>query len=332
MTEPVKLSVQRAIAARHHLVTSSFNTAFRVFNGFTEGDKQFVIEVFGRTVVINDYRDILTDDDVGKRPDALMAIVLDELPFVRTVVWKQRKSSDANLRNGVLLLGDKPDTRIVENGIQYALDITMNRDAGFYVDTRLLRQWTARNLCSKRVLNTFAYTGSIGIAAMTVGAKVVQTDLNRRFLNLAKQSCSINRLPIVKRDYIFGDFFLVVKQLQRQRELFDCVFLDPPFFSQTQRGRVDLEQNMTRLINKVRPLVASGGHIVAVNNALYVSGEEYMASLHKMCLDGCVSVEGTIDIPQDCIGYSDTIRNELPVSPAPFNHATKIAILNIRHR
>ena len=56
-------------------------------------------------------------------------------------------------------------------------------------------------------------------------------------------------------------------EVVREAPLFDCVFVDPPFFSVTEKGRVDLEQDMVRLLNKVRPLVAHNGYLVAINNA-----------------------------------------------------------------
>ncbi len=42
-------------------------------------------------------------------------------------------------------------------------------------------------------------------------------------------------------------------RLRRQERLFDLVILDPPFFSTTAAGRVDWQNQTTRLINKVRP-------------------------------------------------------------------------------
>ena len=350
--------IKRAIHARAPLFCAPHETAFRLFNGFTEGNKQFVIDVFGKTAVINDYQDAdeLTPGEHEVRPydippnsrrgescirparirpgivGEIVHLLQSETPFIDCIVLKQRKSRTAEERNGIILFGEKPTRRIIEHNVRYALDITMNRDASFYIDTRNLRQWILKSLKVKSVLNTFAYTGSIGIAAMAAGAKVVQTDLNRTFLNLAKQSCSMNGFPISKREFISGDFFMVMKQLQRQNQKFDCVILDPPFFSKTDRGTVDLEQNITRLINKVRPLVNVGGKIIAVNNAIYVSGKEYMTSLNDLCKDGYISIDSQIDIPPDCTGYPETIKQTPLTDPTPFNHATKIAVLNVKHR
>jgi len=119
----------------------------------------------------------------------------------------------------------------------------MNRDTSFYPDTRNLRAWVKETLRGKHVLNTFAYTGTLGVAARAAGAaSVIHTDLNRRFLTVAKDSYAMNGWPVVKTDFKAGDFFDVVGQLKRDDRLFDCVFVDPPFLSVTPKGRVNLEE------------------------------------------------------------------------------------------
>jgi 23S rRNA (cytosine1962-C5)-methyltransferase len=177
----------------------------------------------------------------------------------------------------------------------------------------------------------FAYTGSLGVAARAGGAsRVVQHDLNRQFLNLAKTSYTLNGFPIQKQDFIAENFFTVVGRLKRAGATFDCVIIDPPFFSSTSKGRVDQVNETARVINKVRPLVDDGGCLIAINNALYVSGREYMHTLEELGRDGYLQVRERIPVPQDYIGYN---RVSQPITdPAPFNHSTKIAILNVKRK
>src|SRR5262245_50590606 len=101
-------------------------------------------------------------------------------------------------------------------------------------------------------------------------SRVVQFDRNRSFLNLAKTSYALNGFPIHKEDFITADFFEQVGKFKRASQLFDCIVIDPPFFSATSSGRVDQEHDSARLINKVRPLVSDGGYLVAISNAVYV--------------------------------------------------------------
>jgi 23S rRNA (cytosine1962-C5)-methyltransferase len=85
----------------------------------------------------------------------------------------------------------------------------------------------------------------------------------------------------------------------------------------------------SRLINKVRPLIAHNGWLVAVNNALFLSGSIYLNILKSLCADGYMNLETIIPIPNDCIGNPNLTDHHLPADPSPFNHATKIAILRI---
>ena len=163
-------------------------------------------------------------------------------------------------------------------------------------------------------------------------ARVVQTDRNRRFLELARQSAALNGFPKDRHEVRAEDFFSTVARFKRSGELFDCVIVDPPFFSDTAHGQVDLERESQRVINKVRPLIKDGGWLVAINNALFLSGADYYRQLQELCGDGYLSIETLIPVPEDCIGYPATRVGEPPVDPAPFNHSTKIAVLRVKRK
>jgi 23S rRNA (cytosine1962-C5)-methyltransferase len=324
----VRLSA--AIDARAGLVDDAHRSAFRLFNGFLEGAPGLVLDVYGTTMVIHDHAE--PSDERRAEVGEASVDTRERLPWLRAVVVKPRKAADPKARRGFLEYGASGDvaTRVCEDGVWYALELLVHRDAGFYVDTRGLRAWARAHLAGARVLNTFAHTGSLGVAAMAGGAaRVLHVDLNRRFLNVAKASYTLNGFPIRKLDFAAGDFFTVTSGLIRRGELFDCVFVDPPFFSATRHGTVDLVSESHRVINKVRPLVAHGGWLVAVNNAKFVSGAGYMALLEQLCVDGYLSIESTVPIPWDVTGHASTRFGDEPTDPLPFNHATKIAVLRV---
>lgn len=316
-------------ASRAPLPDSRHESAFRLFNGFYEGFPDLALDVYGRTLVVHDH----SDDPAGNRSivEAAVAQVRNELNWLHAGLLKTRNGKTQDEKRGKLIFGEAPDRRIREHGIWYALQLTMNQDAGFYLDTRDLRKWLIENMRERSVLNTFAYTGSLGVAAFAGGAsRVVQTDRGRAFLNLAKDSYSLNGFPVRKADFVVGDFFPAVARFKATRELFDCVILDPPFFSSTTKGRVDLVNESARLINKVRPLVNDGGILITINNALYVSGAEYMRTLEALCKDGYLSIRELIPVPEDFIGFERV--GEPVADPAPFNHSTKIAVLDVRRK
>lgn len=302
----------------------------RLFNGFFEGVPGLVIDRYGPALVILDHSSGSLPPDLI---DGITGWALGESERLTGVLLKQRQHPDERRRKGVLVAGDSLPNSVVELGVRYALDLQINQDASFYPDTRELRRWLLAHGSGRRVLNTFAYTGSLGVAAGVGGAiRVVQTDNSRKFLDLARRSWALNGLDHDRCDIIAGDFFRVAGRLRHTEKLFDIVILDPPFFSTTEAGRIDLQAGMTQLINKIRPLIAHEGILVVVNNALFLSGAAFKAELDRLCQSEYLFFEGIIPVPMDITGYPETIVAPPPVDPAPFNHPTKIALLRVTRK
>jgi 23S rRNA (cytosine1962-C5)-methyltransferase len=321
--------LRQAIAAREALFDAPHESAFRLFNGFAEGNPDLTIDIYGGTAVFQNYA---ADPSEGLQlVQAAQETMRQKLPWLRAGLLKTRNGKTPQEKRGQILFGAALDEKIKERGVWHALDLTMNRDSSFYLDTSLLRKWLIENMRGKTVLNTFAYTGSFGVAALAGGAsRVVQVDRNRRFLELAKQSYALNGFQINPRDLVTQDFFPAVSRFKHSKQLFDCVILDPPFFSSTSKGKVDQVNESARLINKARPLINDGGYLIAINNALFVSGSEYMQRLEDLCKDGYLEIEETIPVPQSFVGH-DIVRKPI-TDPAPFNHSTKIAALKARRK
>ena len=321
---------QKAVAYRRKLVLSDPLQCCRLFNGFYEGNPAFSLDLFAATLVIQSY----SEGTVS--PENWLAFIQKAvnpmIPGIKNVLLKEHFSNDIEKRNGTILSGGPLDERIREWGVEYAIDLQLNRDSGFYLDNALLRKWLIDHCEGKRVLNTFSYTGSLGMAALAGGAtRIVQTDLNEKFLNQFHKTAEINGVSAERYKNIAGDFFKIMALMRKEEQLFDIVILDPPFYSKTRNGIVDLQKNFINLINKIRPLVADGGKIIAINNALYVSGSEMMDRLEEAFDDGYIQIDERIPVPESFYG-GDLSRAKLPADPFPFNHPTKIVTLNVKRK
>jgi len=323
--------LKSALDCRKSLLEDQRHSVIRLFNGFLEGWPDLIVELFGQTIVIYD-----RSKDASISPTTLSDIksfYLEHLPWLHCILVKSRYSKSASKRKGTVLYGDQPDGQVAENGIWYALDLAMHQDSSLYIDTRNLRKWLSKHAHHWQVLNTFAYTGSLGAACLAGGAKrVIQTDQSVKFLEIAKLTYKLNSFAVNPEDFMIGNFFSITSQFRCSGQEFDCVILDPPFFSSSKWGTIDTERQFVNLINKVRPLIKDQGFLIAINNSLYVQGEDYVQRLTNLGKDGYVKFIETIAVPQDVIGYPETIQQALPVDPAPFNHSTKIAILSIRKK
>ena len=74
-----------------------------------------------------------------------------------------------------------------------------------------------------------------------------------------------------------------------------------------------------------------GGALIAINNALFSSGADFLNVLEAACADGYLSIESLIPVPQDLIGYASTAPL-WPADPTPFNHPTKMAVLRVSRK
>jgi 23S rRNA (cytosine1962-C5)-methyltransferase len=320
-----------ALRARIDLFENTRNSALRLFNGFYEGYTGLAVDVYARTLVLHNYT--APPDISAQAILTAQHFFLENLDWINCVIVKHHTAEDPAAQRGELTYGQQPDQKVQEGGVWYAIDLRLNRDSSLYLDTRGLRSWAQQNLQGARVLNAFAYTGSLGVAALAGGAQnVLQLDRNKDFLNLAKTSYTLNGFPLRQRDFMVSDFFRGIARLKGSGQLFDCLFLDPPLYSITSGGTVDMLNESHRIINKVRPLVAHNGWLVAVNNALYLSGREFIGMLEGLAAHDYLSIERLIPVPPDFTGYAQTICSTSPVDPAPFNHPTKIALLRVRRK
>lgn len=317
-----------ALAAREALLDKNYQEPARLFNGFYEGCPELVADLYAGSLVLFGYA--AAEDANASRMAQAQAFYLERLPGIRCVIHKNRSAPE---RGGKVAWGGPPDQQAREQGIWYALDLLMNQDASFYLDTRGLRDWLLANAGGQHVLNLFAYTGSLGVAALCGGAaQVVQVDRSRKFLALARRSAALNQADLGKMKLVAADFFDQVAAYKRSGRRFGIVIVDPPFFSATEKGVVDQAAASERVINKVRPLVEDGGWLVVVNNALFLSGANYWHSLERICQDGYLAVQARLPVPADITGFPETICTAAPVDPAPYNHSTKITLLRVRRK
>ena len=128
-------------AARESLFDAPHQTGFRLFNGFTEGNPNLVIDLYARTALIHNYAAVPRTAKSAVR--AAQEFLRTRLPWLRCT-WSKPATDAARRKNKERCLWDDARDRLREHGVWYALDLLMNRDASFYLDTRNLRRWASR--------------------------------------------------------------------------------------------------------------------------------------------------------------------------------------------
>jgi 23S rRNA (guanine2445-N2)-methyltransferase / 23S rRNA (guanine2069-N7)-methyltransferase len=151
---------------------------------------------------------------------------------------------------------------IYEDNSQYRVHLSTHLDTGLYLDHRPLRRLVREQAMGKAVLNLFAYTGSMSVAAALGGAtSVVTVDASASYLARAKENFELNGLDIKCGAY---KFFRrdVIDFLETEQHEFDIIYIDPPTFSNSKsRASFDVQRDHFDLIEIAYSLLTPTGLI-----------------------------------------------------------------------
>jgi len=116
-----------------------------------------------------------------------------------------------------------------------------------------------KEAADKRFLNLFCYTGAATVHAARGGARsTVSVDLSKTYTDWARRNLARNGLDTPEHRVLRAD---VREWLQRCRDSFDLVFLDPPTYSRSKRmeGDFDIQRDHVQLLEETARLLAPGG-------------------------------------------------------------------------
>lgn len=121
------------------------------------------------------------------------------------------------------------------------------------------------------MLNLFAYTCSLSVAAAKGGAKQVDSvDLSNTYLDWGKINFALNGLELSdKLSLIKGDVLQFFDQTKIKKSRWDMIILDPPSFSNSKKMRetLDIRRDYRELIEKSLSLLSPGGTLYFSTNA-----------------------------------------------------------------
>jgi len=174
---------------------------------------------------------------------------------------------------------------VSEADLSFRVNLSDYLDTGLFLDARKKRALIRAEAAGKRVLNLFAYTCSLSVAAAKGSAKggalhVDSVDLSKTYLDWGRINFALNGL---KAGYttensfqdsdcftlIRSDVILFLSQALKERMRWDMIILDPPSFSNSKkmRGTLDIQRDHKELISKCLSLLSPGGKLWFSTNA-----------------------------------------------------------------
>jgi 23S rRNA (cytosine1962-C5)-methyltransferase len=258
----IKDKIEAAVSRRDDLRTSETDV-LRLVNGAGDGLDGIVIDDFAGRWLFS----IKERGYVPQRPP--------ELGY-RSLYTKTLSKSE---KGPPSYLGGEELTKrftVREYGLSYWIDFQSGYSQGLFVDQRLNRHRLRELSCGKTILNTFAYTCSFGVTAAAVGAKVVNLDLSRNYLEWGQENYRLNGLEPEDTDFIYGDVFDWVARFAKRGRSFDIVVLDPPTFSRSRTSGVfRAEEDYGALLERALAVVDRNGVLLCCLNTHQVSAAHF---------------------------------------------------------
>lgn len=301
MSTPLSDCLETALAARGPLIeqlTSERTDAYRLFHGSVEGKPGLTVDRYGDLLLVQTFHQPLTDDELA----ALQAVYARAYPSL-PLVWNDRSRANSRIANRLApeqdAIAHQP-RQIRELGVNYRFQARhAGQDPWLFLDLRAGRRRVMQEAAGKSLLNVFAYTCGVGVAAAAAGAShVVNVDFAESALSVGKDNAHLNDLPIRVR-FVKSDAFAALRQLcglgqpktVRGKRLppfpelaprqFDIVFLDPPAYAKSPFGVVDLVRDYAALFKPALLATAEGGTLICCNNVAQVDREAWVDQLER---------------------------------------------------
>lgn len=279
MSSQLRGLLQRALARRAPLRASEETTAFRWVNGQADGVPGVTLDLFGDVAVVSGYEveDLRPVAEVAAGLFPLRAAYAKYRPReARTVQTEAETRAPRTPLLGTPV--DEVDVR--EAGLVFRIRPAAGLAVGLYLDMREARSWLRAHARGRTVLNCFAYTCGLAVAARAGGAaRVANVDLSRRALDWGEENARLNGQEPVRTDHLAGDVFEWLRRLARKGERFDVVVLDPPGFARSRAGTFSAARDWPRLATAAAEVVAPQGILLAACNVAALDARRFDAAL-----------------------------------------------------
>jgi 23S rRNA (cytosine1962-C5)-methyltransferase len=166
-------------------------------------------------------------------------------------------------------LGERTPERLVvnERGLRFELHLDAGLNVGLFTDMREQRHSLARFVRPGPLLNLFAYTGSLSVAAARAGATVTSVDLSQGVLEWAQDNFRLNGLEPARHAFVAEDASRFLNQAIASGRRFDAVLIDPPTFATGRDAGFSLERDLPGLVARSAQLLGPGGLLWLASNA-----------------------------------------------------------------
>lgn len=261
--------IRSGITLRRRLRLLGPQSACRLVHGDGEGLSGFVADWYAGHVVAYSF-----SEGYSAIVDRFSSALLEEISPA-SLIHKVRAPGEPTKGQVAFrtLHGALPPQQLIvaEGKLRYEVHLTGGLNTGLFCEMRDVRRALGRWVTRRRVLNAFAYTGSMSVVAAAAKASGVDSvDFAAGVLNWSKSNFQLNGLDPTASQFRFirDDVFDFLKSQRRRSRMYDAIILDPPAATGVPGRRWFLETDYDRLIGHALHLLTHAGLLVVAASSM----------------------------------------------------------------
>ncbi|HUR34331.1 MAG TPA: class I SAM-dependent rRNA methyltransferase [Vicinamibacterales bacterium] len=266
-----------AIAFRESLGIDG--TAYRLVHGEADLLPSLVVERYG---------DYLVVQALSQGMDRLVPLVLrvlSERLNPKGILARndpRARALDGLAQTVEVLQGEVPASVIVrESGLEYEVDLHHGQKTGLFLDQRENREAAAR-YARGRVLDCFSYNGGFALKMAPAATETIAFDISEEAVARVRANALRNGLQVDAR---VGNVFDELRGLDRTKERFDTIVLDPPAFAKTKSAVEKAVTGYKEINLRALKLLNPGGMLVTCSCSYNISEGMFAQIIHEAALD-----------------------------------------------
>jgi 23S rRNA (cytosine1962-C5)-methyltransferase len=240
------------------------------------------------SLVVDRYGDYLVMQALSQGMDRLTPLIVSALNArlePRGIL--ARNDPRARLLEGLeqrveVLAGEVPDSVVVmENGIEYVVDLRRGQKTGLFLDQRENRR-AAAQYARGRLLDAFSYSGGFALTLSKGVLESIALDISESAVARIRENASRNGLAVDAR---VGNVFDELRGLERLHERFDTIVLDPPAFAKSKASVPKATSGYKEINLRALKLLNPGGTLVTCSCSYNISEAAFAEIVYEAAVD-----------------------------------------------
>ncbi|MCF6339190.1 MAG: class I SAM-dependent methyltransferase [Sulfurimonas sp.] len=253
------LDIQNHLKNNSKDLTDEFKRLFHGRGGLYESWKHLTIDSIGDILSVVLYFEMEIELEI-KLLDMLKSFITSTRH--KSIVLQRRYIKGTI--NEILVGELNENLYVIENSMKIKLNLSSNRNSGYFPDMKNGREFVRENAKDKNVLNLFSYTCAFSIAAKLGEAKSVSNiDMSKNALTTGRLNHHINNIDTKNVSFLPYNILKSFSRIKKKGP-YDLIVIDPPTF---QKGSFEATKDYKKLIIKLPQIASENCTLLACLNS-----------------------------------------------------------------